>query len=226
MKYFILLLVVFISVSFGLKKETSFSIEFSPSFGNADLLPQKNYFIASLNDSVSVETFRFYVSAIELIKNSKTIYKEKNSFHLIDLEKKRSIILKPGTTTNFNAIKFHIGIDSLTNVSGVMGGDLDPVNGMYWAWQSGYINLKLEGKSKVCNTRNHVFQYHIGGYQHPFKTLQTVTLPIKNKSGVELIVDLEKLLNKTDLKNTNEVMSPNEKAMAIAAVYKDIFSAR
>ena len=77
-------------------------------------------------------------------------------------------------------IKFNLGIDSLTNVSGVMGGDLDPTKGMYWTWQSGYINFKMEGSSAVCPTRNHEFQFHIGGYQDPFYAMQTLELEVKN----------------------------------------------
>ena len=59
-------------------------------------------------------------------------------------------------------IYFQIGIDSLTNVSGDLDGDLDPALGMYWAWNSGYINMKLEGKSSSCKSVKKEFQFHIG----------------------------------------------------------------
>jgi len=44
-------------------------------------------------------------------------------------------------------------VDSLANVSGAMSNDLDATKGMYWSWQSGFINLKIEGKSASCKTR-------------------------------------------------------------------------
>jgi hypothetical protein len=104
-----------------------------------------------------------------------------------------------------------------------MGDDLDPVNGMYWAWQSGYINFKLEGKSKICNTRNNVFQFHIGGYMHPNATVQTVFLNVKNPNKTEINIDIEKFLNAIDLRTTNEIMSPGEKAATLAKLYQTIF---
>jgi hypothetical protein len=39
------------------------------------------------------------------------------------------------TYLKYDQIQFQLGIDSLTNVSGAMGGDLDPTKGMYWTWQ-------------------------------------------------------------------------------------------
>jgi hypothetical protein len=127
---------------------------------------------------------------------------------------------------DFDAIRFNIGIDSTTNSEGVKGGDLDPTKNMYWAWQSGYINFKLEGKSKVCKTRNNAFQFHIGGYSYPNNSLQTVTIAINKTSGLNINFDLEKLLSGIGLQNINEIMSPNAKAMQVAKLYKTVFEAQ
>jgi hypothetical protein len=102
-------------------------------------------------------------------------------------------------TDDFDEIQFSIGIDSLTNVSGAMGGDLDPVNGMYWSWQSGYINFKVEGNSEKSGAVHKDFQFHIGGYLKPFETLQTVILPLKRNQNV-IFVDVSRFLSEIDLK--------------------------
>ncbi|HXB42031.1 MAG TPA: MbnP family protein [Bacteroidia bacterium] len=210
---------------FGFCQKDTGSVKFTPTFGNTAIEPGKKYYSSKLNDSLNIETFRFYVSNLTLLKNGKVVYTVKNKFHLIDIEKKLSIsfLVKK---IDFDVIKFNIGIDSTTNVSGAMGGDLDPVNGMYWAWQSGYINFKLEGAGKVCATRNNIFQFHIGGYLNPYATLQTITLSLKNKTEIDIKVDLEKFLNGIDLKNTNEIMSPGEKAVTLAKLYQTIFSVK
>ena len=70
-----------------------------------------------------------------------------------------SLALQIPSNIPFSKLKFQLGIDSLTNVSGAMGGDLDPTKGMYWTWQSGYINMKIEGKSNSCKTRKNQFQF-------------------------------------------------------------------
>ena len=201
------------------------TVKFNPTFGNSVLVPGKNYFSPANKDSISIETFRFYVSNLTLYKNGKIVYRFKNDFHLIDLEKKLQINLSAKNVV-FDALTFTVGIDSLTNVSGAMGGDLDPVNGMYWAWQSGYINFKLEGKSKVCNTRNNIFQFHIGGYMYPNATIQKIFLTIKNPAYQEINIDIEKFLNAIDLRSTNEIMSPGEKAVTLAKLYQTIFTAQ
>jgi hypothetical protein len=219
--YFILITLLPFS---GFCQKKSNSVKFIPSFGNTTVEPGKKYYSSKLNDSLSIETFRFYVSNLILLKNGKVVYAAKNKFHLIDIEKKLDIPFF-AKNISFDAVRFNIGVDSTTNVSGAMGGDLDPVNGMYWAWQSGYINFKLEGASKVCTTRNNVFQFHIGGYMNPHVTLQTITLPVKNKTEIDIKIDLEKFLTGIDLKNTNEIMSPGEKAVTLAKLYQTIFSA-
>jgi hypothetical protein len=224
MKWLFGLFVLGISTAFCFKEKENIHIQFKPKFGNVDLQPEKNYFLPAINDSISIETFKFYVSGITLLKNGKPVYQNKNGFYLLDLEAKMQFDF--GSTTNdFDAIRFNLGIDSITNSDGVKGGDLDPTKNMYWAWQSGYINFKLEGKSKICKTRNNVFQFHIGGYMHPFNSLQTVTIPATNNS-LQINFDLEKFLSGVGLQKTNEIMSPSEKAMQVAKLYKTVFEAQ
>lgn len=216
------ILIGLVCSSFNTFKNEGLRIKFIPVFGNSPLQLNTNYFLPALNDSVSIETLRFYVSKITLLNKGKQVYRPKNVFHLIDLETKTELNLPINRSLVFDAIQFDLGIDSVTNVSGAMGGDLDPTKGMYWAWQSGYINFKLEGASKSCKTLHHKFQYHIGGYQHPFNTLQTLVLPLRQQP--EITLDIQQFLNTIDLKTMPEVMSPNAKAMQLAASLKTAFA--
>jgi hypothetical protein len=218
------LFILGISTAFCFKTEQS-TISFTPKFGTEKLRLEKNYFLAAINDSVSIDVFRFYVSDISFLKNGKTISTDKNRFHLMDPEKQLQINIG-SFPKEFDAIKFHLGIDSTTNSGGVKGGDLDPTKNMYWAWQSGYINFKLEGKSKTCKTRNNVFQFHIGGYSYPYNSLQTVIIPTKKSDSINIDFDLEKFLSGVGLQTTNEIMSPNAKAMQISKLYKTVFEAQ
>jgi len=159
------------------------------------------------------------------LKKNKVVTCDKNRFHLMDINGN----LKFNVSTSIydiDAIRFNIGIDSSTNSGGVKGGDLDPAKNMYWAWQSGYINFKLEGKSKICKTRNNVFQYHIGGYSFPNNSLQTITISLKDNTPLCIGFDLEKFLSGVGLQTTNEIMSPSAKAMQVAKLYKTVFEAQ
>lgn len=218
------LLILGISTAFCFKTE-QITISFTPKFGTEKLQLEKNYFLAAVNDSISIDILRFYISDISFLKNGKIIFKDKNRFHLLDIERQ----LKVNITANakeFDTIKFILGIDSTTNSGGVKGGDLDPTKNMYWAWQSGYINFKLEGKSKACKTRNSIFQFHIGGYSYPHNSLQTIIIPIKGSNFVNIDFDLEKFLSGVGLQTTNEIMSPSGKAMQVAKLYKTVFEAQ
>lgn len=211
---------IFICLAFSFKKEP-FSISFTPKFGSEVLVQGKNYFLPEINDSVNIETFKFYISDIRYMKNHRIVHWDTNGYHLIDFENKLKISYNINIP-DFNEISFNIGIDSTTNSGGVKGGDLDPTKNMYWAWQSGYINFKLEGKSKVCKTRNNVFQFHIGGYSYPNNSLQTIWIPIKKTRSINFNFDLKKFLTQVGLQETNEIMSPNTKAMKIAELYRAI----
>ena len=192
------------------------SLIFSPTFGSSTLSLEHYYKIGD-KDSVQINTLKFYVTAIELWQEKKLVWKEKNSFHLVDISNPRSLSAKLNlpSAINFTEIKFNLGIDSLTNVSGAMGGALDPTLGMYWTWQSGYINLKLEGKSNLCKTRNNEFQFHLGGYLSPFLGAQHINV----KSGgnnTTVTIDIQKIINSIDLKTQNHIMSPCKEAVNLS----------
>ena len=94
---------------------------------------------------------------------------------------------------------------------------------MYWAWQSGYINFKIEGKSSSCKTRNNAFQFHVGGYLKPNYAIRTIELETKN-SNFEINVDLAELFNVIKLSEINSIMIPGSKAMDIADKAKLMFT--
>jgi hypothetical protein len=105
-----------------------------------------------------------------------------------------------------------------------MAGDLDPIKGMYWAWQSGYINMKLEGKSSSCKTRNNEFQFHIGGYLSPYYAIRKVALSYDKKATqINIGIDLYNFFANLNLAKTNSVMIPGTLAMELADYSKSLF---
>ena len=164
----------------------SISITFQPLFGNSQVQLNEKYFKFSNGDSIQFQSLQFYVSEIAFFNNEDLIYREENSFHLVNATEPKTQQINfslPGTTAATH-LNFNLGIDSVTNVSGAMGGDLDPTKGMYWTWQSGYINFKLEGKSNRCKTRNNEYQFHLGGYQFPLNSIQKISLDITGKKFI------------------------------------------
>ncbi len=200
------------------------SLRFRFTFAGEEVELQKSYFSEVINDSIKLETVKFYVSKVHFKKDGKIVDTTSKRFYLMDLENKfsRDISFSSLGVKPCDTLEFSIGIDSLTNVSGAMGGALDPMNGMYWAWQSGYINFKIEGISKICKTRNNVFQYHVGGYSSPNATIQHFKFAIAKTDNVTIEIPLDDLLERIDIRTTNEVMSPSAKSTQIANQFSEI----
>ncbi|WBV54350.1 MbnP family protein [Chryseobacterium gambrini] len=218
-KYFVFIFLA--SVNFLFSQNVVTGIQFSPVWASEKLEIEKKYTLK--DDVVSISKLKFYVSDICFKKSGKTVFKTPEKSYLIDSENRLKIDFDKNITEDFDEIQFNIGIDSLTNVSGAMGGDLDPVNGMYWSWQSGYINFKIEGNSENSGAVHKDFQFHVGGYLKPFETLQTVILPLKRNQNV-IFVDILRFLSEIDLSKTHSVMSTGEKAVVLARQFQKIFS--
>ena len=194
-------------------------------FKLASNLVDKADWIATVGDSIQIETLKFYISNVQFFQNDSCVDTLDKQYILVDFESlaTQKIALTRKNNKAFNRIKFNLGIDSLTNVSGAFGGDLDPTTGMYWTWQSGYINFELEGYSPSCPARHHFFQFHIGGYQYPYYSLQTIELEVSNPNDIIIELELEKLLEGINLGTDYEIMSPNQSAMDFAKQLKTAF---
>jgi hypothetical protein len=93
---------------------------------------------------------------------------------------------------------------------------------MYWAWNSGYIHLKMVGKSSIAQSKKNEFEFHLGGYRKPNETYFDVTLPIK---GNNLKLNLKPLfLNHIDFNKTTQIMIPGEAAKTITSAASNLFS--
>ncbi|MBI3519442.1 MAG: hypothetical protein HY062_08820 [Bacteroidetes bacterium] len=187
-------------------------LKFDPCFGASTLSGDSTYQLTP-TDSIHITGCRFYISGIELLDRTGSLWKDPATAHLMNAFNEKTLSVLIPENIPYNRIKFNLGIDSTTNVSGALGGDLDPTKGMYWTWQSGYINFKLEGNSNRCKTRHNEFQFHLGGYQHPFNNLQTVFIEALPKQQVHIQIDIHQLINQIDLSQQHHIMSPGQEAM-------------
>lgn len=167
----------------------AFRIVFEHKAGNAPFLPNVA-FTNALNENYTVTTLRYYVSGIEL--RGDEISADKN-YYLIDAIKPGGAgILANARKGNYRSIRFLLGVDSVRNVSGAQTGALDPVNGMFWTWNTGYIMWKLEGNSPQSTEANQRIMYHIGGFASPLQTqkecifLLPETLRVTANSNIEI----------------------------------------
>ena len=215
---------LFFQSAFAQEKKDSLVLRLNLKFKDETLVQNKKY-ISESKDTLEIDVLRFYISNIKLQYSDATTFSEPNSYHLIDIENPNSfrIPIAKNSGEAISKVSFSIGIDSLASVSGAMSGDLDPTKGMYWAWQSGFINMKIEGKSSSCKTRKNAFQFHIGGYMKPNYAIRTIELKPIN-SNLEINVDFAELFKYIKLSENNSIMIPGKKAMELADKAIEMFS--
>ena len=220
---------------FSQEKEGTLIIKIHPVFNGMVLKLSSEPYINEHNDSLYFEAFKCYLSALKLIDVNGNEFQEKKSYHLINAEDTSTLILvlKEVPVRTFKSLTFNIGVDSLSSVSGALDGDLDPSKGMYWAWNTGYIDAKLIGHTKRCKTRKNSFEFHIGGYSGTYKTIQKTELKLNNLSleanktkVIELNAELAEWFKNPeliDLSVSNAILIPGKEAFKMAKNYADMF---
>ena len=191
----------------------SFAVEY-------DRLAEDNRLILNNGDTIQITTFRFYTGKFLFYHDDLLIQADSN-YHLIDMTGKTSESLSFPEINNseINRVSFTLGVDSSTQMKGALNGDLDPIKGMYWTWQSGYIDFKIEGTDSKGNSN---IELHIGGYTAPNATQRTVVLKSAS-ANITCNIILKELLNKLN-NQTEKVMSPGIKASHIADLFSAVFT--
>jgi hypothetical protein len=224
MKLSLVVCLIFIKTFlFGQTKEVS--VHFIPLLQGKNLVMEQYYPIGDGTDSLQIETFQFYLSHIEFRNDTRLVPSTLPEILLIDLQEPSSqhIVGSLAKYQPFNTLHFMLGIDSLTNVSGVFGGVLDPTNGLYWTWQSGYINCKLEGKSTICATRNNQFTFHLGGYENPYASIQEVNLTVTDQDDLVIELPLDDFFDQINLNKVTKIMHPCKEAVELSELLANQF---
>ncbi|MFZ1704758.1 MAG: MbnP family protein [Saprospiraceae bacterium] len=192
--------------------------------GDAFIL-NKEYTHPRLNEKMTFNKFRYYISNIKLKNVDGTWYSVPESYYLVDLEKLKGnvIDLKDIPGGEYTDIEWMYGVDSTRNVSGAQTGVLDPVNDMFWSWNTGYIMLKAEGTSP--DAQGGSFSFHLGGFKGEYKIQSTHQYAIG-----KLIVDgdreaeIHMIANPAQLWHAADKLSIKSSQMAPGVVAKTMSS--
>ncbi|MBS1561171.1 MAG: hypothetical protein JSS89_06165 [Bacteroidetes bacterium] len=173
----------------------------------------------------AISMVRYYVSAIRLhCEGNEDVTSEK--FFLVDASDSTTttITLPRVPIGTYRSISFTIGVDSAHNCSGPQEGVLDPIRGMFWAWNTGYIFMKVEGTSPVSPSPGHLVEVHIGGFRQPYNNIARIELPIVEDPvrGIYVRVDVGAILQTLDLSSVSSITTPAA-AAPITALYPRVF---
>lgn len=202
-------------------KPLSFSVE--ALWKQEKLELEKEYNLDSFH--ISISELKFYLSSFKLFNDEVPVFLDTTPSYLFDVAISTSAQLNVPESVVYDELAFQMGIDSALTVSGNMAGDLNPQKGMYWAWQSGYINFRIEGQIKYSNGHSEVFDFHLGGYKFPFNSTQLIKIKMNsvNQRYVKLKIDIAEVLTYFNLNQQKHLMSPGEKAVDFSKVISKKF---
>ncbi len=188
-------------------------------------------------EQYTISTFKYYISNV-VINNIDKRAAEKESYHLLNEAQAASLSFSYTAAADiYSTISFMLGVDSIKNISGAQTGALDPINDMFWTWNTGYIMAKLEGSSPQSTVVNNMIEFHIGGFSGANKVLKIITLNLPaNKllniregktSEIFIEADIDKWWqNPNDLKINNNAVctTPGALAKKVADNYANMFA--
>ncbi|MEN9913590.1 MAG: hypothetical protein RL528_311 [Bacteroidota bacterium] len=201
-------------LSFGYSLNCYGQLSIIPTW-NKKPLELQHVYLNQNNDSISFSLLKIYFSDFR--------FKDKISGKITSIDTLIFYDLADSSThsffndlnlSNYESVAFTLGLDSSKNVSGELENAYDPLLGMYWAWNTGYINLKIMGESSTVPTNSHEFEFHLGGYRSPFATAQTIQV---NLNDQYIYFDLEKLFSESiNLTKNHHIMLPCKDAFLIS----------
>ena len=213
----------------------SIQINFKHIVGNELLKLDSMHYKNELGQDFIISKFKYYVGKIHLTNANGKDFISKD-YYLINEDEifSKQINLSNIPNGTYTSIHFILGVDSLHNCSGAQSGALDPLNAMFWAWNTGYIFLKLEGNSSFSKSPSGMFEYHIGGYKQPTNSIRQIDLDLSstpliinsNTSHLNIQSDVAEVLktpNSIDFSILSSV-TDLKNAELIATNYKDMFS--
>lgn len=189
------------------------------------------------NEQMTISTINYWFTNVKFIKSDGSEYAEEESYRLIRGDQSNTMHFHVSDVPDgtYKGVKFMIGVDVASSTSGAQAGALDPaINGdMYWDWNTGYIQLKLEGTSPASTATDNAYKFHIGGVGQGIETPREVTLmfpsevTVGEKDGsIHLIADVDKFFGpSTPVKIADKAifMMPGQKASDIADNYAQMF---
>ncbi len=150
----------------------------------------KGTYTNPFGETYSISKFKYYVSRISLAFAGGNFI-EPESYHLINESEPEDLSFTFELNTgNYQSLSFLLGVDSLKNVSGAQTDALDPLNDMFWTWNSGYIMAKMEGNSPQSKVVNKKVEFHIGGFSGAYNVLKNIKLDFS--AATTLIISSEK----------------------------------
>ena len=228
--------VLFPILLFSQKSKSHVTLELNHFVGDKRLVLDDSTYVNALNQTYTISKFTYYIGQLKFnLNDGSSVFID--DYYLVSEDEEKVASKSISITTipegEYESIEFILGVDSARNCSGAQSGALDPINAMFWTWNTGYIFMKLEGKSKFSTAPGTILEYHIGGFKQLENCIRKVKIPFnqlvsigKNNSvKIQLKVDGSEILKNPTTIDFSQIPIVNNplKARVIADNYADIF---
>lgn len=189
-------MLLLVAIDDGLGQQATVTLQWKLLFDQQPLVLDSVSYTDAFGEPLTLTQCKYYVSHFKLFSPSGSVQESEGLIQLVNAADTTSFTLSlPTKPDSLVALSFVVGVDSILNISGAQEGALDPLKGMFWTWNSGYVMAKLEGHSPVSTGRAHLFEYHIGGFHGPDAALRTIELklpgqPIFLKEGQTVVLEI------------------------------------
>lgn len=194
--YWLVLLLIPCIVFFSFKPATfqtgTLRVHFINTANGKNIVLRDSLYKNPFGEEYSVSKLKYYISHFSIPGANQVI--EEDPYHLINAAEENNsfdVLIEPGT---YHKVAFLLGVDSARNCSGAQTGALDPMNDMFWTWNSGYVMFKLEGTSPAAKSDLQRIEHHIGGYKGENNVATNITLDVPSieiKEGIITEITIE-----------------------------------
>jgi len=165
----IIILFVFTGLLFSCKKRTrpsqttDVNIIMLTEVDGTNITPGLVNLINEAGNRYSIDILKYYISNIVFTREDGMKF-PLNRYDLIDIEVPESRIIPVNEIPQgkYISVQLSLGIDSIRNHTGAQDGDLDPIYGMAWPWNTGYIFYKHEGRYMINDSTSGPLGFHFG----------------------------------------------------------------
>ncbi len=210
-------------------KQTNATLQFKHWVGNKEMVLFDETYTNNFGEPFVISKFRYYISHLSFVDINNKETDLHDNYYLVNEADSLSKTIQLPTSLAIKSISFTIGVDSIRNISGVQTGSLDPMNGMFWTWNSGYVFAKLEGQSDSSHAPAHGLTWDVGGFRQKENALRKVKLTINNSSATAIVINADVLkwfdaVHPLKISQSPTCHQPGRLAMQIADNYSAMFS--
>ena len=217
------------------QKTGTLQLRFMHTANNQPLVLRDSNYINPFGENYVVNKLKYYIG--EISTGSSKIINDSTGYYLINAANEENTIDLKIEKGSYQFLEFLLGVDSTNNCSGAQTGALDPMNDMFWTWNSGYIFFKMEGSSDSSHADLQRIEYHIGGYKGNNNAARKIKLSMPKGENFRIRENaVTTLIIETNLdhfwKGTNNIkisemaawMSPGGFSLKAADNFQGLFS--